>query len=219
MNIYHTETEQIEVIKQWFRKYGHWIFSIVFIILLSVTGYHLWERHVQKVNSQASERYQQLMVYVANDDNDMINAQANDLRKHFSKTIYAQSATLAQAKLLISQKKWDQALTKLNDVITHGNNAALRQIARLRSARILCMLGTQNQNAQKNYQAALSLLKTVDDPAYLPAINEIKGDIYLGLQNKKQAHIFYAKAMKGFSKINLNSPFLEMKFNQINDSN
>lgn len=219
MNIYQTETEQIEHIKKWFKKYGNWIFSFVFVVLLIVASDRLWERHIQKVNSQASERYQQLMVGVADDDASLIEAQSTDLIQHYPKTVYAEAALLTQAKLLVGQNKYKEALSKLKRVIMQGKTPALRQVARLRSAKILCMVSPQETKTKNNYQRALTLLKTVDDSSYLPAIDEMKGDIYLGLNNKQQARVFYHKALKAFSKAHLNNPLLEMKLNEIDAIN
>lgn len=207
MNIYHTETEQIEIIRQWFKKYGHWISSLVIVVLLVVLGYRFWENHQLKIETQASERYQQLMQAVADDDDTLIQTETNDLITHFPQTVYAQTAALIQAKQAVAEQKWPEALSHLQYVITHASSPALQETARLRSARILIM--------QKKYSDALSLLNIVDDSAYRPAINEIKGDIYVQLNDNKQAIVYYQKALKGFSKAGLNSPTLTMKLNEI----
>lgn len=212
MNIYQTETEQVEVIKKWFKQYGHWVSSCILVILLVIGGYRLWERHTLKINSQASERYQQLMLAVADNDKTLISAQSNDLMLHYPNTIYAQGAALTQAKLFVSEEKWNDALDQLNVAITHGKSPALRQIARLRSARILCTF-----RKPEDYQKALIILETIDDIAYLPAIDEMKGDVYLALNDKKQARVYYLKALKAFLKAGSSSPFLEMKLNEITE--
>ncbi len=217
MNVYSTETEQIENIKQWFKKYGHWFFSAILLVLLIVGGDRLWERHVDKVKSQASERYQQLMVGVADGDASLIEAQSADLIQHFPNTVYAEAALLTQAKLSVTEGNYKRALAKLNRVIVDAKTPALRQIARLRSAKILRLVSSQESGVSDNLQHALSLLITVDDSSYLPAINEMKGDIYVSLNNKQKARVFYLKAIKGFSKTHLNNPLLEMKLNEISE--
>ncbi len=214
MNIYRTEIEQTEIIKKWFQKHGYWLSCTVLVILLIVAGYRLWENHTLKISAQASERYQQMMAAVANDDPSLISAQADDLIKNYSGTVYAEIAGLTQAKIFVSEKKWGEALSQLDKVIKNAKNPALRQIARLRSARILCTLNTPD-----DYRKALSLLEIIDDTAYLPAIDEMKGDIYVGLNDQKQARLFYLEAKKAFSKADLGSPFLAMKLNNISDEN
>lgn len=215
MNVYSTETEQIENIKQWFKKYGHWFFSAILLILLVIGGDRLWERHVDKIRSQASERYQQLMVGVADNDTSLIEAQSADLIQHFPNTVYAEAALLTQAKLYVSEGNYKKALSKLNRVIKDAQTPALRQIARLRYAKILRLVSPADSGVSDNIQQALSLLTVVDDASYMPAINEMKGDLYLKLNDKKKARVFYLKAAKGFSKTHLNNPLLEMKLNEI----
>lgn len=207
MNIYQTEIEQTEVIKKWLKQYGYWIAFIILAILFIVGGQHLWTQHTQKLESQASDRYQQLMLSFANGDDTLVNTQADDLIAHYPQTIYAQAAALTQAKLSVLHRQYPQALSHLNYVIIHGKNTAFRQVARLRSAKILLN--------EQQYEKALSLLETVDDSAYLAAIDEIKGDIYIALNDPAKARTFYLKAMKSFSKAGLTSPFVEMKFNEI----
>ena len=70
---------------------------------------------------------------------------------------------------------------------------ALKQIARLRAARILLAM-------QKN-QDALDLLATVDDPTYQPLIDEVKGDIYQAMGQTEQAKQAYESAQAGLSGI------------------
>ena len=82
MNVYSTETEQIETIKKWLKKYGYWISSFILIILLAVGGDLLWEQHIDKIKSQASDRYQQLMMGMANNDASLIEAESADLLEH-----------------------------------------------------------------------------------------------------------------------------------------
>lgn len=215
MNVYSTETEQIEHIKLWFKKYGHWIFSFILLILIAIAGKHLWGRHLEKVESQASERYQQLMVGVADNDTSLIEAQSSDLIHHYPNTVYAEAARLTQTKIFVSEGQYKKALSVLHKLISNGKNPALRQIARLRSAKILRLVSPEETGVSNNLQQALSLLETIDDNSYLPAINEMKGDIYLNLNNQQKARVFYQEALKGFSKTHLNNPLLEMKLNEI----
>lgn len=212
MNIYQTEIEQTEIIKKWFTQYGHALVCTVLAILLIVAGYRIWEMHVTKVKTQASEHYQQLMMAVANDDSVRIVAEAEKLNRDYSGTVYSEIAHLSVAKVFVSERKWSKALEQLEQVITQGKNATLKQLARLRTARILLVL-----NKPEHCKHALLVLKTIDNSTYLPAINEIKGDIYLQLHQIEKARAYYHKAMKAFSKIGLNNPFLEMKLNNISE--
>jgi len=205
--MYHTETEQIEHIKKWFQRHGKLIISVVLIVLMVVLGYRVWINREIKAESQASMRYERLMLGVANQDSGLVNAQANDLIEHYPKTIYAQAALLMQAKLALEYGDNARALEKLNQVMTKSSDSAFRQIARLRSARIL--------ESEGEYQKALSILKTVDNSAYLPLIEEVKGDLYLGLMQPKTARDYYQKAMEAFPKAGLYSPLLEMKLNEL----
>lgn len=212
MNVYQSEVEQVEVIKQWLKKYGHWLSIAILLTLLTVLGYRFWDQHVTKVTSQASERYQQLMVAVANRDENTINARAQDLLEHYPDTVYANAAALIQAKWLVSgttapKEALPKALKKLDYVMQHSSSTTLRQIARLRAAKIL---ETEDEN-----QEALNLLTVVDDIVYQPEIDELKGDIYRNMNDNKKALHFYKKAQRAFDDAGITSPFLDMKMNEV----
>lgn len=212
MNVYQSEIEQVEAIKQWLKKYGHWLSIAILVTLFTVLGYRFWEQHVTKVTSQASERYQQLIIAVANRDENTINARAQDLLENYPNTVYANAAALIQAKWLVSgaaapKEALPKALKKLNYVMQHSSSTTLRQIARLRAAKIL---ETENKN-----QEALDLLTIVDDAVYQPEIDELKGDIYRNINDKKKSLLFYRKAQKAFDNAGITSPFLDMKMNEV----
>ena len=111
------------------------------------------------------------------------------------------------AKIYISKDKLDQAQSELQVVASKSNMPALKQIAKIRIARILA--------AGKSYTNALSELSSVEDNAYLPVINELKGDIYGATGQFQDAIAAYRLAIAEVKNNGMGNVFLEMKTNEL----
>jgi len=202
-----TEEEQIEAIKKWWMRYSTIITIVLSVIMLSVSGYKYWQWHVNKVATKASNAYEHLMVAFSNHDERGISAYANQLISVYGKTVYADAARMAMAKVYAEKESFDKAKNMLNYVANHSSANALKQVARLRIARILF--------AQKKYDQALGELKSVDATIYNPVINELKGDILAATGKYEQAIIAYKEAINDVKTQGLANLYLEMKTNEL----
>lgn len=211
MTLYMTEQEQFEAIKSWFKRYFKIIFTIVFALLaaFSIHKYMVW--HQDKMMQQASASYEQLMLSLSNNDSKAVKAYLKDLTNNHAATVYATVAKLILAKLAVNHGDYNKAIRVLDEVIEqHGmrfKQSALRQVAIIRKARLLI--------AQKKYKYALSSLKKISDKAYIPVINELKGDIYAASGENKRALAFYGKALNQTAQKGVSNPFLDMKTAQL----
>ena len=79
----------------------------------------------------------------------------------------------------------------------------MQQLARLRYARILMQ---KNQPKQ-----ALSILQVIDDSAFLPMIDERKGDVYTAMGQRSQAQQYYQQAKLKFAAMGLSDALLQLK--------
>ncbi|MCC5791816.1 MAG: tetratricopeptide repeat protein [Legionellaceae bacterium] len=207
MSVYMTEEEQIESIKQWWKKYGNYITATLSVILLLIAGARYWNWHQDKVKTQASIAYEHMMISYTNQKAKETQAYANELLKQYGRTTYADAARLLLAKQLVEKKQYQQARDYLNTVVQSSTMPAFQQIARTRLARLLLV--------NQQYQEAIDTLSTVPDTAYLPLINELKGDIYTAMGESDKALSFYAHAIKEAREQNMGNLFLEMKTNEL----
>jgi len=111
------------------------------------------------------------------------------------------------AKLYVAKDKYDQAQKELSIVAMNGSMPALKQVAKIRLARILTM--------NKAWDTALKTLETVDDDAYLLMINELKGDIYALAGDYPKAIDHYKLAITDAKNSNVGDGLLEMKANEL----
>lgn len=207
MSIYMTEEEQLQVMKSLWKRYGSLITVVFSIILLTISGFKYWSWHEEKIVQQASTTYEHLMLAFSNQDNKGVRGYANQLLNDYGQTVYADAARLTLAKLYIARTNYARAREELTQVAEHSKMAALQQVAKIRLARLLAV--------EKSYDSALDELATVQDTAYLPTINELKGDINAAIDRNKEAIAFYSTAIKEFQTKGLNNLFLEMKANEL----
>lgn len=207
MSVYMTEEEQLEAIKKWWARYSTLITVVLSLVLLGISGYKYWQWHQVKVNTQASNTYEHLMVAFSNHDNKAVKSYANQLVNEYGQTVYAHAARLTMAKLYVSQDHYDKALETLKVVANNSPLKALKQVARIRIARLLA--------AEKSFDDALTELTSVDDVAYLPVVNELKGDIFVATGQYKQAIVSYKEAITAVRTQGMGNLYLEMKTNEL----
>jgi predicted negative regulator of RcsB-dependent stress response len=209
MSIYMTEEEQLEAIKKWWKRYGNLITFILSIVLLVLAGYRYLTWHQDKVAQQASIAYEQMMLALSNHNNNRVKSYANELTKEYSKTVYSDVAHMTLAKVYISKNKLDEAQAELKIVADHSKMSSLRQIAKIRIARIFA--------AEKSHANALKELSQIEDVTYLPVVNELKGDIYSAMGQYQDALNSYKEALNEVKNNGMGNLFLEMKTNEIAD--
>lgn len=202
-----TEEEQLETIKKWWKKYGNLITVFFSVVLICVAGYRYLNWHQEKVKQQASIAYENMMGALSNHDIKSVRSFATELTKDYSNTVYADIARLTLAKVYVDKNKLAEAKNELQLVVENAPMPALKQIAKIRIARILA--------ASKDYTKALDELSSIEDKTYLPVINELKGDIYDATGQYQNALNAYRSAITDVKGHGLGNLFLEMKTNEL----
>lgn len=206
---YADDHEQWQMIKAWWQKNGKLVLGIIILGLAIGFGYQFWQRHQTQKAQQASALYDQLITtfHATPQDAKKIDRLVNQLQGDYASTPYASLAALLSAKFWVDQGNLSQARSRLDWVMRQGSLSDFRQIARLRSARILL--------AQKQGDAALALLSTVDNSAFLPAIFQVKGEIYISQGKLKEARQAYQMAKMGLPDSQPISQYLELELNRL----
>jgi predicted negative regulator of RcsB-dependent stress response len=202
-----TEDEQLEEIKKWWKRYGNLVTLFISLVLLCVAGYRYMHWHQEKVTQQASVAYEHMMVSFSNHNIKSVRAYANELIKDYNNTVYSDVAHMTLARVYVEKNKLDEAKNELMNVANKSKVSSLKQVAKIRMARIL--------TAQEDYANALKELSSIEDKTYLPVINELKGDIYGATGQYKNAVAAYRLAIAEVKISGVGNLFLEMKTNEI----
>jgi len=202
-NMYLNEYEQWNAVKKWWYKYNGIIILSISFILLSISAYKYWAWHAETKLQLASNLYEQMMLSAANHQNEQIKKIADQLVNDYPKSIYADAARLSLAKLAVAAKDYDQAEQALKWVADHSETSELVDVAKIRLARVWL--------AKNQYAHALTILKNMHSKAYLPIVDELKGDIYTHMNQYDKAVDFYRKALSEVQNYGVGNLFLEMK--------
>ncbi len=187
-----TDQDQIEMLKRWWNEYGKLVLLVIIIGLGIGFGWRYWLAQQSQNQQKASLLYQQLLDANRTNNNEVITQISNEINHRYRKTEYANMANLFAAKAALPQNP-EIALKRLQSVMNNSKMPSLKQVARLRAARILA--------EQKKMQEGLDLLNKVDDKTYQPLIDEVKGDIYAIMGDHAKARQLYQSAQVGLSAI------------------
>ncbi len=206
MPAYETDQEQMEAMKKWFKDNGKWILTAILIGLAISFGWHTWQQQKLQGNEQASSLYEQLLSANEQNNPQAIQQMTEEMIKRYPKTEYATLASFIATKAFIYENKFAEALAKLQWIIDHTTSSSLRQIARLRMARV--------QLSQNQIDEAQKTIQVVNDPIFQPAIDEIQGDIYNAKKDSAKARQYYQSAQSGYAAILGEDVLLSIKLAQ-----
>jgi predicted negative regulator of RcsB-dependent stress response len=168
----------------------------------------MWQQRHEKMLYKASAVYERMINAAANNDADLMQLNAARLIDHYRSSPYAQLAALMLARQAIYKGQLDVAEEKLMWITKHGRNKSLRQLARIRAARVLL--------AENKPEQGLDLLQQrIDDDAFTASAQEAMGDILLALGKSDDARKAYNEALNALPGIETMQPLLQMKLDNL----
>jgi len=204
---YLTEQEQIQQLKNWIKQYGLTVLAGIVLALFISSGWRYWQTYRNKILSHASVIYDEMLTLRAQNNVEGASVQAKKLLSHYPKTPYAAMAALMLARQAVFNKNNAEATTQLNWVLDHSQDSALREVTRIRLARLLI--------AEMKSKAALDLLEKVDDKSFIGLVDEVRGDALLNEKDTKAARNAYHLALSEIPNAEINRPILQMKYDNL----
>ncbi len=201
------DDELLQAAKQWFKKYGLTILVTSLITLSIGLGWYAAKRQNTHRLTQASISYEALLKNLNQQNSVSAEKQMPSLTESYPHTPYAKLAGLLLAKNLLEDGKLDLAREQLAWVMEKAEIPGIRQIARIRLARIWL---SENQ-----YEEALDTLQSVDDPSFIPMIKAVQGDIQSASNQKKAARHAYQEALKGWPTHLPGKELIQLKLQQL----
>lgn len=202
-----SDKEQVQMFKDWWKKYGTSVLTVILIFALANFGWRYWQNYQYQKMSGASLLYSQLLSAKSDNKTSEMKLFADNLIKNYSRTPYASLGALTLATTAIADHDYQGAINHFQWVIKHSKVKSFRQLARIRAARVLL--------ANKKDSDALQILEQVDDDAYTAMIDEVRGDALLAMGKQPEAVIAYQKAMDSMKgNITKAPPLLKVKLEQ-----
>jgi len=182
-----SEKEQIDQFRSWWSEYGAYVIGGIVIGAGMLIGINYYQSAKLEAQLAASTAYEALIVQVVDGDLDEAEATANQITTEFGETSYVGQAGLAMARLYMDKNRDQDAADALQAVIDGNANDELKQVARLRLARIYLYQGKA--------QEVVDLLAGNDVEAFASAYGEILGDAYTALGRIAEAQDAYQKIL------------------------
>tara|TARA_R110000796_G_scaffold12887_1_gene42067 strand:- start:3538 stop:4164 length:627 start_codon:yes stop_codon:yes gene_type:complete len=204
VEIYSTEEQQVDAIKQFWKDYGT---SIVVGAVVGLGGLYGWNTYSDmKVTAaeEASESFQSIVTQSANPA--ALLVQAESFTSEHDQQGYQALLELMVAKSAVEAGDLAKAEASFTKVIAAQPGSGLGMVAMIRLARI--------QAEQNNLGMALATLEQVTDKAFASQREELKGDFLVRQGDLDKAKSAYQAAVDNGGA--LASPALTMKLDNLN---
>ncbi len=206
---YLTEEEQAEELKKWFRDNWVWMVVGVAIALLLLIGWQRYQAYKTDRAANAAQLLEQLSTAQATDEG-KANFLLKQLNDDYSSTPYADQAHLLTAQHAVQTGNFDRAAGELRIVMTSAHDKQLRNVARVRLARVLMQ--------QQKVDEALSLLDVTKAGAFASQMHEVRGDALLSKGDRTGARAEYEAALEGYkAENNVDTSLLQLKADELNN--
>jgi predicted negative regulator of RcsB-dependent stress response len=204
---YLTDDEQLEAVKHWFSEYAPWLAGGVLVGAAVFFGYRYYQTYNNDRDLKAAEQFSVMTVALQTNDRAKSRKIADELIKDYASSPYADQAQLTLARLDVDEAQLDKAMAPLTQVMNNSKDMELRQIARLRLARILTEQGKSDE--------AIKMLPEPIPPAFAARYYEVRGDAYLAKKDAAHAVAEYQKALGAADASGINASLLELKLQDL----
>lgn len=208
MNMHHSEEEQIESLKKWWKENGPSVLFGVVIGLGALFGWNAWQDHQVRQASEASALYSDLLIKMeAAQPAEQYNPLIETLRAEYDGTTYASLAALAAAKFAIEQNDVDAAIEHLEWAIRNAQQPEIAITAKLRLGRLLLAHG--------KFDKTESFLREEYPEAYTAAVEELRGDLMVAKGNPETARQAYERALTASEIAPYTRQLIQSKLDQL----
>ena len=187
MELYDTEEQQVEAIKEWWKENGKAVILGGVIGLGALFGWRYYQDSVIAAKDAASQRYS-----VAIEALTEKGAEASVTVQSFidgnKDTGYAVLAALQLAKAQIDAGDLDAALAQLEWAKSNSSDETLTPLITFRTTRVLAEKG--------ELEKALSELATIKAESWAGRVAELKGDLLLRKEDREGAYTAYSEAQQ-----------------------
>lgn len=181
------DEEQLEALQKWWKENGRTIVAGVVIGLAGVFGWNYYRAQAEREAEAASRIYEQMVDMAAANDHLEAMQRAEILIQNYADSGYATLAALLGAKSAMAAGQRESAERSLRWVIENAERPELRDVARLRLARLMIDAGDSG--------ASLSLLDQVNTAELSASVRELRGDTYAADGDTNAARDAYASAL------------------------
>jgi predicted negative regulator of RcsB-dependent stress response len=203
---YLTDDEQLEAVKRAFTEYAPWILGGVVLGVGGWYGIQHYQSHKNEVAFRAADQFSQMTLALQLNDPKKSLQIADALIKDFPNSPYADQAQLTIARIDVESGKSADAVAPLTQVMNSSKDSELRQIARLRLARVLIDQGKPDE--------AIKTLAAGTPGSFAGRYHEVHGDALYAKKDIPGAIAEYNSAL-GASDGGAEAAMLQLKLTDL----
>ncbi|WP_119564770.1 YfgM family protein [Vibrio cholerae] len=187
MELYDTEEQQVEAIKDWWKENGKAVIFGAVIGLSGLFGWRYYQDSVVAAQEAASQSYSKaidalLAKGIESEGTIQTFIDAN------KETEYAVLAAMQLAKVQVEAGQLDEALAQLEWAKGATKDAALKSLLTFRVARL--------QAEQGQFDDALTQLSSIQEKSWAGRMAELRGDILMRKGDSAAAYAAYTEAQQ-----------------------
>ncbi len=185
------EQERIAAIKDWWDKWGTWVYAALIAFFLGIAGTQGWKYFQSRQTVEAETLFLSVQkvaqeITVTKEWKKLSDA-ATALAEKYPATFYATDVQLMAAKAAFDGGDLAQAKKHLDWVVANGRDSH-KNIAKIRLAALLV--------DEKKFDDALKMLGTIKDDGFVSAVSDLKGDIYAVQGRRDEARAAFELAVE-----------------------
>lgn len=208
-----TDEDNVELIQQFWREYGATVVGSVVLVIAGVIGWHYYDAYQLARANEAALSYRAFTeAQAALDTADTEENRAaflaaiDSVMTDYPGSAYAVFAAMGHAGLMVQDGELEQARAKLEWARDQAGSDYMRDLARIRLARV--------QRALGNTQGAMWALDEVRSPGMEVLTAELRGDIHAELGELELARAAYEEAL-ALNEIEQVRVLIEVKLNSL----
>ena len=189
MDEFLTDQQQAARVRGWIREYAPPAIVAVAVGLGGYFGFAQWQDHKAGQAADASELYAEFEAALESSNPDSATELQQRILADFEGSGYADHARLRMAKEYVDTTQPSLAAEELKSLIETSSDGDLRQLARLRLARVYLYMDLPEQG--------LEVLQTeVHSPAWEQLTEDMRGDLHQALGQIDEARAAYQAALE-----------------------
>jgi len=202
-----TEEEQIEAAKIFVKENGIWLVVSVLLGAGLVFGYRYYESSHEERALKAAAEFGAMTAAVDKNDRNSARRIAEGIIQTYAGSPYADQAELTLARLFVDEGKIADAAGPLTVVMTSSKDSELKNIARLRLARIQIDLGKPDD--------AIQTLAGADSASFAARFHEVRGDALFAKKDLSGASAEYRAALTASDARGSDAALLQLKISDL----
>jgi predicted negative regulator of RcsB-dependent stress response len=200
------EQERIAELKAWWEDNRFYVIGAIVALVVAYAGWQGWRWWGASQAEDAAAMYKPVAEAAKSKDAKKIAGAAQPLIAKHPGSFYASEAALVAARAAFDSGNLDEAKKQLDWVLNYGVEEH-RGVARTRLAAVLM--------EQKKYDEALKVLDGNKDPAFVPSVADLRGDIMLAQGRLDEARAAFKLAIEKAEPRNPVKNIAETKLNAL----